>query len=120
MKVIILFFFVSVILLACKNNSKLESASTDSTLVPAPVSTQPVEVKKEVHYVNTQTTSEPSKKKGWSAAAKGTAIGAGTGAVVGAVVSKKHGKGAIIGGVVGAGAGYLVGRHHDKKKRRRQ
>jgi uncharacterized protein YcfJ len=120
MKAIILFFFVSLILLACKNNAKVESASTDSTLVSAPVSKQPVEVKKEVHYVNTQTTSESSKKKGWSGAAKGTAIGAGTGAVVGAVVSKKHGKGAIIGGVVGAGAGYLIGHHHDKKKRRTQ
>ena len=54
-------------------------------------------------------------KTGWSNKAKGAAIGAGAGAVTGAVVSNKKGKGAIIGGAVGAGAGYLIGRHKDKK-----
>jgi uncharacterized protein YcfJ len=44
-----------------------------------------------------------------------TLIGAGAGAVTGAVISKKKGKGAIIGGVVGATGGYLLGRHKDKK-----
>jgi hypothetical protein len=56
-----------------------------------------------------------TQKKGWSKAAKGTAIGAGSGAVVGAIISKKKGRGAIIGGVVGAGVGYGVGRSKDKK-----
>jgi hypothetical protein len=54
-------------------------------------------------------------KKGWSGKKKGTVIGAGAGAATGALVSHKHGKGALIGGAVGAGAGYLVGRHKDKK-----
>jgi hypothetical protein len=54
-------------------------------------------------------------KTGWSNKAKGAAIGAGAGAVTGAVVSNKKGKGAVIGGAVGAGAGYLIGRHKDKK-----
>ena len=54
-------------------------------------------------------------KKGWSNKAKGAAIGAGAGAVTGAVVSKNKGTGAVIGGAVGAGAGYLIGRHKDKK-----
>ena len=54
-------------------------------------------------------------KKGWSNKAKGAAIGAGAGAVTGAVVTKDHAKGAVIGGAVGAGAGYLIGRHKDKK-----
>lgn len=58
------------------------------------------------------------KKKGWSKAAKGTAIGAGTGAVIGAIAGK--GKGAIIGGVVGGAAGYGIGRHKDKKDGRVQ
>lgn len=65
------------------------------------------------------TSSQPSqtvaKKKGWSKAAKGTVIGAGSGAVIGAVISKKKGKGAIIGGVLGAGVGYGIGRSKDKK-----
>jgi len=66
-------------------------------------------------YTETETT---TKKKGWSAAAKGTAIGAGTGALTGVLIDKKDGRGAIIGGVVGAGAGYLIGRDKDRKSGR--
>jgi hypothetical protein len=55
------------------------------------------------------------RKKGWSKAAKGAVIGAGTGAIAGAIISKKKGKGAIIGGVVGAAGGYIIGRSKDKK-----
>ncbi len=62
----------------------------------------------------------PAKKKGWSDAAKGTVIGAGAGAIGGALIDKKHGRGAIIGGVVGAGAGYLIGRDKDRKSGRVQ
>ena len=61
------------------------------------------------------TASIPAKKKGWSKAAKGTVIGAGSGAVLGAIISKNKGKGAIIGGVLGAGGGYVLGRVLDKK-----
>jgi hypothetical protein len=62
-----------------------------------------------------QTQSVPARRRGWSKAAKGTVIGAGSGAVVGAIVSKKKGKGAIIGGLLGAGAGYVIGRAGDKR-----
>lgn len=58
------------------------------------------------------------KKKGWSAAAKGAAIGAGTGAIGGAIISKKKGLGAIVGGVVGAAGGYIIGKDIDKKNNR--
>ena len=54
-------------------------------------------------------------KNGWSHKKKDAVIGAGAGAVTGAVVSKNHAKGAIIGGAVGAGAGYMLGRHQDKR-----
>jgi hypothetical protein len=64
--------------------------------------------------------STTTKKKGWSEAAKGTAIGAGAGALGGALIDKKKGRGAIIGGVVGAGAGYLIGRDKDRKSGRVQ
>ncbi len=60
----------------------------------------------------------PAKPKGWSDAAKGTAIGAGGGAIAGALIDKRHGQGAIIGGLVGAGAGYLIGRGDDRKSGR--
>jgi len=59
-------------------------------------------------------------KKGWSAAAKGAAIGAGAGALGGILIDKKDGRGAIIGGVVGAGTGYLIGRDKDRKSGRVQ
>jgi hypothetical protein len=50
----------------------------------------------------------------WSHRKKDAAIGAGGGAVAGGLIG--HGaKGAVIGGVVGGTAGYLHGRHKDKK-----
>jgi uncharacterized protein YcfJ len=53
-------------------------------------------------------------KKPWSHRKKDAVIGAGAGAVTGAIIG--HGaKGAVIGGVVGGGAGYLIGKHKDKK-----
>lgn len=58
----------------------------------------------------------PAKKEGWSKAAKGTAIGGASGAVLGAIIAKdKKGVGAVIGGVVGAAGGYVLGRAQDKK-----
>lgn len=57
----------------------------------------------------------PAQKEGWSKAAKGAVIGGASGAVVGAVVSKKKGKGAVIGGILGAGGGYVIGRSKDKR-----
>lgn len=58
----------------------------------------------------------PAKKKGWSKAAKGTAIGAAGGAVAGAIINKKNRVlGGVIGGVLGGGIGYGIGRGMDKK-----
>jgi hypothetical protein len=59
---------------------------------------------------------QPAKKKGWSNATKGAVIGAGAGAIGGAIISKKKGLGAVIGGVVGAAGGYIIGKNIDKKK----
>jgi hypothetical protein len=68
-------------------------------------------------YSGAGTASAPvaTKKKGWSKAAKGTAIGAGVGAIGGAIISKKKGLGAVIGGVVGGAGGYIIGHNKDKK-----
>jgi hypothetical protein len=60
-------------------------------------------------------TPQAEKKKGWSNAAKGAVIGAGAGAIGGAIISKKKGLGAVIGGVVGAAGGYIIGKNIDKK-----
>jgi len=62
-----------------------------------------------------------TQKKGWSKAAKGTAIGAAGGAVLGAVINKRNrAVGAVIGGVIGGGGGYVIGRGMDKKDGRIQ
>lgn len=61
------------------------------------------------------TTTTTTQKKGWSKAATGAVIGAGTGAAAGAIISKKKGKGAIIGGIIGGAGGYILGRSKDKK-----
>ncbi|MCC9072847.1 glycine zipper family protein [Flavobacterium sp. F-65] len=58
------------------------------------------------------------KKKGWSSTAKGAVIGAGVGAVTGAIVSKKKGEGAIIGGLAGAGVGAGTGAIIDGRKKK--
>ena len=68
---------------------------------------------------STQTTQTTTTKKGWSSAAKGAVIGAGAGAIGGAIISKKKPvQGAVIGGVAGAAGGYIIGKHIDKKNGR--
>ncbi|WP_222539412.1 YMGG-like glycine zipper-containing protein [Pedobacter polysacchareus] len=69
---------------------------------------------------SSNTVATPAKKKGWSQAAKGAAIGAGAGALGGILVDKNNARGAIIGGVVGAGTGYVIGRGQDRKSGRVQ
>jgi alpha-ketoglutarate-dependent taurine dioxygenase len=64
-------------------------------------------------------TAAPQRKK-WSGAAKGAVIGAGVGAVTGAIVSKKKGEGAIIGGLAGAGVGAGTGAIIDDKKKKEE
>lgn len=60
----------------------------------------------------------PAKKK-WSKTAKGALIGAGAGAITGAVVNKKRVEGAVVGGMIGAGVGAITGAvmdNQDQKK----
>ncbi len=57
-----------------------------------------------------------AKKKGWSKAAKYSAIGGGTGIIGGAIINKKNRvAGGAIGGIVLGGLGYVIGRSQDKK-----
>jgi Glycine zipper len=95
--------------------------------VNTPATNNPAEPKKTVsgnsgtnsssdNTSNSSASAPVKQDKGLSHAAKGTLVGAGTGAIFGAVVNKEHrGEGAIIGTVVGAGTGYLIGRATDKK-----
>jgi len=69
-----------------------------------------------VSAVTNETQAQTTKTKTIKSHKKKSAlIGAGVGAVTGAAVSHKRVKGAVIGGAIGAGAGYLYGRHRDKK-----
>ncbi|MBO9728754.1 MAG: hypothetical protein J7623_08960 [Chitinophaga sp.] len=63
----------------------------------------------------------PAKKKGWkgwSHTAKGAVVGAGAGAITGAIVNKDHLKGAAIGTLIGAGVGAGTGAIVDHKKKK--
>jgi len=60
------------------------------------------------------------QKRGWSAKAKGAAIGAGAGALTGALVGHNRGTGALIGGAIGAAAGLGTGAIIDHKNGRNQ
>src|SRR6476620_5316327 len=77
------------------------------------------EAQKQVVVVHDQApaAAAPARKK-WSGAAKGAVIGAGVGAVTGAIISKKKAEGAIIVGVAGAGVGAGVGAVLDDKKKK--
>ena len=73
----------------------------------------------ESYPVNQDLPAAEPEKKGWSAKAKGAVIGAGTGAVAGAVINKRNrAVGALIGGVLGAGAGTGIGAVIDNKNGR--
>lgn len=91
------------------------SNQESSEVTPPDLATQPTVGTGTVDAGNDPVEEIPEKKKGWSKAAKGTAIGAGSGAVLGAIISKNKGKGAVIGGIVGAAGGYVLGKRQDKK-----
>lgn len=110
---------------AWKETKTLEALETENASYVAPkTTTRGTAAKRTVNYQSPKMVSESqnaaktttTKKKGWSKAAKSTAIGAGAGAVLGAVINKKNrALGAVIGGVIGGGGGYVIGRGMDKK-----
>ena len=110
---------------AWKETKTLEALETEkASYVALKTASRSTAAKRTVNYQSPKMVSESqnaaktttTKKKGWSKAAKGTAIGAGAGAVLGAVINKKNrAVGAVIGGVIGGGGGYVIGRGMDKK-----
>lgn len=63
---------------------------------------------------------QAQERRGWSPQAKGAVIGAGSGAILGAVINRRNrAVGGVVGGVVGAGAGYAIGKHRDNKNKER-
>jgi len=99
---------------ATVRKNKRSSAPRSVAVVETPVAQSPAPVQSST----IPATLPAEKKKGWSATAKGAVIGAGVGAIGGAVINKKNrGKGAIIGGLIGAAAGAGTGILIDRKAR---
>ncbi len=68
-----------------------------------------------------QTATPEAKRKGWSGAAKGAVIGAGAGAIGGAIINHKdRASGAVIGGLIGAGVGAGTGAVIDAEKKKKE
>lgn len=135
---------LSFLLFSCQNQEKIEKAkqasidsmkvaiekqklidSMNTALAKAEAEKQAaLERKTVVVHQNAPTsaaTAEERKRKGMSGAAKGALIGAGVGAITGAVVSKeKKGQGAIIGGLAGAGVGAGTGAIIDNEKKKKE
>lgn len=125
---------MSLVLFSCQNQSKLDiqkakQASVDSMKVAMQkqkvidsMKAEMAQIEKQkqvvvVNHTNGATTQTPKRKK-WSGAAKGAVIGAGVGAVTGAIIDKKRGEGAIIGGLAGAGLGAGTGAVIDDSKKK--
>lgn len=66
-----------------------------------------------------KTTATTTKKKGWTGATKGAIIGAGVGAVSGALIDGNKAEGALVGGALGAGAGAGTGAIIDKANKKK-
>ncbi|PWK25133.1 YmgG-like glycine-zipper protein [Arcicella aurantiaca] len=99
----------------------LKHSSTNSASTKAEIS-KPNAYSSSPNSTEEQTTTvvrAKKKKKKMSNVAKGAIIGAGVGALSGAVISRNNqpGKGAIIGGVIGAGVGAGAGAVLDKKQK---
>ncbi len=95
---------------------KIELAKQKSIDSMQAIVSQQRNAKQNVVYHNTTTT---EKRKGWSGAAKGAVIGAGVGAISGAVIDKKKpAQGAVIGGLAGAGLGAGAGAILDSQKKK--
>jgi len=137
MKQLILIFGSIILLISCNQSGKdavmLQQQRTKDSLTQVIAKQRAVDSMKTISrqdevrsngqsgQSNTQSAEnvDAQKKKGWSNKAKGAVIGAGVGAVTGAIVDKKnHAAGAVIGGAAGAGAGYGAGAIIDNKKKK--
>lgn len=109
---------MAVVMFSCRNtpDTKVLSAADSAELSEFKEWKKQKEAAAHTTVVYKNNEASTPKKKGWSNAAKGAVIGAGTGAVAGAVINKRNrAAGAVVGGVVGAGVGYTIGRAKDKK-----
>jgi len=127
MKKIILILSATVLFAACKQKNLTDAASLQQQLDSINRAQQTIPVQgyttaAPVYKTRTVYRSYPAQtttvqRHGMRRSTKNALIGAGVGAVGGALIGGDHNrvKGAVIGGVLGAGAGYLYGKHREKK-----
>src|ERR1044071_2388752 len=130
MKRIILILSTTVLFVACKQKNLTDAAAEQRRLDSMMQLQQTIPVQgyttttrtAPVYRTRTVYRSYPAQtttvqRHGMRRSTKNALIGAGAGAVAGALIAKDHNrvKGAVIGGVLGAGGGYLYGRHREKK-----
>jgi hypothetical protein len=149
MKKILLILIASILLLSCKHSANeagvtenSKQATIDSMNVVIEQQEADLAKQKSIDYmqniVNNQrprqviihndapvaqvaTPAPVAKKKGWSNTAKGAVIGAGTGAIGGAIINHKdRGTGALIGGLAGAGLGAGAGAIMDAQQKKKE
>ncbi|MCE6992037.1 glycine zipper family protein [Dyadobacter sp. CY323] len=142
MKSLISMLFALVILNACNSNSdnneaalKAKQATIDSmkmalekqavvdSMNAVMAQREEERAKEEKQQVVANSYSAPAetpKKKKWNHTAKGAVVGAGTGAITGAIVNKKRGEGALIGSLIGAGVGAGTGAIVDNSKKKKE
>jgi Glycine zipper 2TM domain len=143
MKYLFLLIMIASVLTACNSGAEKAAAaqkekqktidSLNTALVKQKVIdsmklVQAKTVKKNTQVTQTSenmesTTSQPAKKKGLSHTAKGAIVGAGTGAITGAIINhddrvKGAAIGTIIGAGIGAGTGLIVDKSVKKKKKK--
>jgi len=143
MKYLFLLIMIASVLTACNSGAEKAAAaqkekqktidSLNTALVKQKVIdsmklVQAKTVKKNTQVTQTSgnmesTTSEPAKKKGLNHTAKGAIVGAGTGAITGAIINhndrvKGAAIGTIIGAGIGAGTGLIVDKSVKKKKKK--
>jgi hypothetical protein len=106
--------------MAKKEAALARQKSIDSMQTIAAAKRERVVVHHNVAAASPAAPAPAAKRKGWSGAAKGAVIGAGVGAIGGAVIDKKKpGQGAVIGGLAGAGLGAGTGAILDAEKKKK-
>ncbi|MFC4231647.1 hypothetical protein ACFOW1_07085 [Parasediminibacterium paludis] len=99
-----------------KSNTNYQTRQQNNSEMGAPSEATSTDHNASTSQNNTVVT---KKKKGLNATETGALIGAGAGAITGAMVDGKKGEGAIVGGLIGAAAGAGTGAIIDGKKKKK-
>lgn len=104
-----------------KQKAEMAKQKTIDSMQAIAAKQRPVVINNQAPAQAAAATPAEKKRKGWSGAAKGAVIGAGAGAIGGAIINHKdRGTGALIGGLAGAGLGAGTGAILDSEKKKKE